>query len=255
MPNDAMLHDDAPKDDRPNDDQPHTLLSVRGQAWRTVPPDQATVYCAVTDISDSPSAALTAVTGTVTAVTDRLAELGGQPLTVDTTRAALTWSVHSLSVQPEYDHDKVTRVHGPTGRHHASVSVLITLRDFALSKQVTSVLTGHSGLSAHSVNWAVDTDNPGWAQVRADAIQVALHTGQDYAAALGGAVVAVQHVADAGLLGGEAPGQPVRAAYAANAAGGLTSPGDIVGLDPVPQQLSATIEARLTATVGPLPSR
>jgi uncharacterized protein YggE len=240
----------------PNDDQPHTLLSVRGHAWRTVPPDQATVFCAVINISDSPSAALAAVTGIVAEVTDRLAELGGQPLTVDTTRAALTWSVHSLSVQPEYDHDKVTRVHGPTGRHHASVSVLITLRDFALSKQVTSVLTGNSGLSAHSVNWAVDTDNPGWRQVRADAIQAALRTGQDYAAALGGAVVAVQHVADDGLLGGgEAPAQPLRAAYAANAAGGLASPGDVVGLDPVPQQLSATIEARLTATVGPLPSR
>ena len=207
-------------------DEPHTLLSVRGHAWRTVPPDQAAVSCSITNISDTPSAALTAVSGTVAAVTEQLAELGGQPLTADTTRSPLTWSVHSLSTQPEYDHDKATGRHGPTGRHHASVALAITLRDFTLSEKITSVITTHSGLSVHSVNWTVDADNPGWSLVRADAIQAALRTGQDYAAALGGAVVAVQHFADAGLLGGGEPsGHRAALAYAASAGGGQPSPG------------------------------
>lgn len=51
--------------------------------------------------------------------------------------------------------------------------------------------------------WSVDDDNPDWALVRADAISAALFKGQDYASALGGSVVAVEHVADAGLLGGD----------------------------------------------------
>jgi uncharacterized protein YggE len=239
----------------PDGDVP-TLLSVRGHARRTVEPDQAAVSCTITSVSDSPGAGLAVVSGTLAAVTGQLAELGGQPLTAETGRAQLTWSTQSLSSQPEYDHDKVTRVHGPTGRHHTSVGLLITLRDFALSERITSVLTGHSGLSVHSVSWTVDADNPGWPQVRADAIQAALRTGQDYAAALGGSVVAVQHVADAGLLGGDSAGGQIPLAFAASAGGGgLTSPGDSVALDPVPQELRATIEARFTATIGALPQR
>ncbi|HET6210251.1 MAG TPA: SIMPL domain-containing protein [Jatrophihabitans sp.] len=235
----------------PTDDA-HTLLSVRGQAQRTVAPDQANIWCFVENFAGTPGEAAGAVNGTLTALTGELAGLGGQPLTPDTTRSPLTWSAQSLNVQPEYDYDKVTRTNGPTGRQHASVSVLLTVRDFELLAGVSSVITGHTGLSVHSVGWSVDADNPGWPQVRADAIQAALRTGQDYAAALGGAVVAVQHVADAGLLGGD---QTARATFAtANSAPGQAG-GSTVTLDPVPQQLNATIEARFSATIGPLPPR
>jgi uncharacterized protein YggE len=236
----------------PNDDA-QTLLSVRGEAQRTVAPDQATIWCSAAGVAATPAEATKMVSDTLTALTGELASLGGQPLTPDTARSPLTWSAQSLTVQPEHDHDKVTGIHGPTGRQHASVSIVLTVRDFGLLSEVSAMITGHSRLSVFSVGWTVDADNPGWAQVRADAIQAALRTGQDYAAALGGAVTAVQHVADAGLLG--APGQPaVRTAYAASHGLGQ-SEGSTVALDPVPQQLSATIEARFSATIGPLPAR
>src|SRR6185437_8742349 len=92
-----------------------TLLSVRGEAQRTVAPDQAAIWCSASSVADSPSAATAAVTGTLTALTGELAGLGGQALTPDTSRSPLTWSAQSLSVQPEYDHDKTTGAHGPTG--------------------------------------------------------------------------------------------------------------------------------------------
>jgi uncharacterized protein YggE len=235
----------------PTDDA-HTLLSVRGQALRTVAPDQASLWCFAEAVADSPGGATAAVNGILTALTGELAGLGGQPLTPDTGRSPLTWSAQSLNVQAEYEHDKTTGAHGPTGRHHASVSVLLTVRDFTLLPEISSVITGHTGLSVHSVGWSVDADNPGWPQVRADAIQEALRAGQDYAAALGGAVVAVQHVADAGLLSGD---PMARATFAtANSAPGQAG-GSTVALDPVPQQLNATIEARFSATIGPLPPR
>jgi uncharacterized protein YggE len=236
----------------PTDDAP-TLLSVRGEAQRTVAPDQATIWCSAAGVAATAAEATKMVSDTLAALTGELASLGGQPLTADTTRSPLTWSAQSLTVQPEHDHDKVTGIHGPTGRQHASVSIVLTVRDFGLLGEISSMITGHSRLSVYSVGWTVDADNPGWAQVRADAIQAALRTGQDYAAALGGAVTAVQHVADAGLLG--ASGPVGRAMFATNSSAAGHAEGSAVALDPVPQQLSATIEARFSATIGPLPAR
>ncbi len=234
-------------------DNPQSLLSVRGEAQRTVAPDQATIWCSAAGVAANPGEATRMVSDTLAALTGELAGLGGQPLTPDTARSPLTWSAQSLTVQPEHDHDKVTGIHGPTGRQHASVSIVLTVRDFGLLTEISSMITGHSRLSVFSVGWTVDADNPGWAQVRADAIQAALRTGQDYAAALGGAVTAVQHIADAGLLGVGGPSPRAMFATASSALG--HAEGSSVALDPVPQQLSATIEARFSATIGPLPAR
>jgi uncharacterized protein len=72
--------------------------------------------------------------------------------------------------------------------------------------------------------------------------------GRDYAAALGGRLSAVEHIADPGLIGGEVQhwagtgGRSVRFA----SSGGETA--DAPSLDPVPQELAALIEARFTAT-------
>lgn len=82
--------------------------------------------------------------------------------------------------------------------------------------------------------------------VRAAAIQAAIRKGSDYATALGGSLRTVEHVADAGLLGGDGAQHRVASpmARAAAAAGGEP---DAPSLDPVPQELVAIIEARLTA--------
>ena len=68
-----------------------------------------------------------------------------------------------------------------------------------------SILTGQDMVNIGSVHWFVDHDNPVWAQVRADAIRAALHKGQDYATALAGSIISVEHVADVGLLAGDTP--------------------------------------------------
>ena len=112
-------------------DEAHTLLSVRGEAQRTVPPDQATIWCSAAGVAATSGRGGQGGYRHLTALTGELAGLGGQPLTPDTARSPLTWSAQSLTVQPEHDHDKVTGIHGPTGRQHASVSVVLTVRDFA----------------------------------------------------------------------------------------------------------------------------
>jgi uncharacterized protein YggE len=224
-----------------------TLLSVRGEAEHTVAADQASIHCSARTIQESKRAAIATVSETVTAVAGALAALGGEVLTVSTARASLTWSTHSIQTNPEYE--KANGTHGPTGRHEATASFRMAVRDFALLSQVEAVLADQEGLDVHSVSWSVDDDNAGWALVRADAIRAALLKGHDYAAALGGSVTSVEHVADAGLLG-ESSSPRTFQAHATSLAGG----GDSASLDPVPQVLRAVIEARLTAAIGPLAS-
>ena len=106
----------------------------------------------------------------------------------------------------------------------------------------------------HGVTWHVDWDDPAWPQVRAAAIGAAIGKARDYAAALGAAVRHVEHIADAGLLGGDtAPYQPGGFVARKGFSAGIEQPG-IPALNPVPQELIATIEARFRTTEVSLPS-
>ena len=81
----------------------------------------------------------------------------------------------------------------------------------------------------------------------------AIGKARDYAAALGATVQQAEHIADAGLLGGDtAPYHTARSmAFRASSGGGdqLGTP----ALTPVPQELIATIEARFRTTGVSLP--
>jgi uncharacterized protein YggE len=126
---------------------------------------------------------------------------------------------------------------------------VIVVRAFDLLDTVGAVLAAHEAVSVHQVSWDVDWDNPAWPDVRAAAIQAAIAKGRDYATALGGSLRDVQHIADAGLLGGDGAPQ----GFASTSAMGRRRPSraggepDAPSLDPVPQELTAVIEARFTA--------
>jgi uncharacterized protein len=128
------------------------------------------------------------------------------------------------------------------------VPVMIAVRAFELLDPLGAVLAAREAVSVQQVGWHVDWDNPAWPAVRAAAIQAAIRKGRDYAAALGGSLSSVEHIADAGLLEGDhAPrGFAIASAYARTASpGGGES--EAPSLDPVPQELAAIIEARFTA--------
>ena len=218
-----------------------------------VAPDEVRISTTVRASGDSKSAATAQVRSMLPGLVDDLVELGGQVLTATTTRAPLTWSTQSLHTHEEFAHDKVSGEHGPTGRHQASVEVHVVVRDFALLAGVAAALTVRDSVAIDLVSWSADDDNAEWALVRADAIAAALLKGQDYAAALGGAVVRVDHVADAGLLSGDRSGRVQMTNYGASSRSlSVDAGGDDLTLDPPPQSLAATIEARFTAQVGAL---
>ena len=144
-------------------------------------------------------------------LTRSLATLGGAPLTLETTRAPLTWSAYSVATQVEREHNPGTGRSEPTGRILASVNVSVVARDFGLLDALGAVFARQEAFYVDGVSWHVDDDNPAWATVRAAAIEAAVRKGRDYARALGTSLTSIEHIADTGLLGGSGPGVPVPA--------------------------------------------
>jgi uncharacterized protein len=196
------------------------------------------------------------VAAAVDRLTMELGALGGVPFDQSAQRRPLTWSAHSSSTREEHFHDKETRRVEPTGQVTATVTLRVTVRDLDLLDALSAVLAAHQDLNVQSVTWHVDWDNPAWPQVRAAAIRTAIGKARDYAAALGGTVQQVEHVADAGLLGGDAAGYDMRktpqTARAMSMNPGTGEPGT-PALNPVPLELIATIDARVRSTGVSLP--
>ncbi len=223
------------------------VLSVRGVANRTVTPDYATIFAAVETVADSKVSALASAGRAVDQITGQLAALGGRLQDAESGRHPLTWSSRTVATHPEQVPNPQQQSMDVTGRVIAQVALHLTVRDFELLDPLSEQLATHELFNIHGVNWAVDEDNPAWPAVRAEAIHAAIRQGRDYAAALGCTLAGIEHVADAGLLGGS--GGSVRSGWTTQAAARLSGGGgEGPSLDPVPQELSATIEARFRAT-------
>ncbi len=213
-----------------------------------VAPDYATVAATIASSRASKAEAVRATATALDRLTADLAAHGGVALEADTERHPLTWLAHSVATHAERAYDDRTGRHEPTGQVTAEVAVMITVRAFELLDPLGAVLAAHEAINVHQVSWYVDWDNPAWPDVRAAAVQAAIRKGRDYAAALGSSLRSVQHIADTGLLGGdEAPHHMVKSLGYARAASGGGEESGIPSLDPVPQELTAIVEARFTA--------
>jgi uncharacterized protein len=223
------------------------LVSVRGEARRMVPPDYALVAATIASSRGSKAEAVRAVAAGLDGLTADLAAQGGVALDAGTGRRPLTWSAQSVTTYAERAHDETTGQYQPTGQVTAAVAVMIGVRAFGLLDALGGVLAAREAVTVQEVSWHADWDNPAWPGVRAAAVQAAIAKGRDYAAALGVSLRGVEHMADAGLLGGNTQsGFTGRYAMARAASRGGEEP-DAPSLDPVPQELAAIVEARFTA--------
>jgi hypothetical protein len=224
------------------------LISVRGEARRAVPPDYGTMSAVIEVTRDSKAAAVHTAAEDLDGLTTDLVAVGGVALEAGTERHPLTWSAQSVTTLIERAHDEATGRHEPTGRVTALVELLITVRAFDLLDRLGAVLTSYETVRVRHIEWDADWDNPAWPDVRAAAIAAAIAKGRDYATALGGSLLAVEHIADGGLLGGsDGHFRATSAAFGrASHARGAEDRG-LPSLDPVPQELTAVIEARLVA--------
>ena len=213
-----------------------------------VPPDYAIVATAIEASRGSKAAAVRAAAASLDSLTADLAARGGVALDAGTGRRPLAWSAQSAATYAERAHDENTGQYLLTGQMTAAVAVMIGVRDFGLLDALGGILAAREAVTVQEVTWHVDWDNPAWPGVRAAAVQAAIAKGRDYAAALGGSLRGVEHLADAGLLSGgnTPPGFTGRHAMARAASGSGEEP-DAPSLDPVPQELAAVVEARFTA--------
>jgi len=228
------------------------LLSVRGEARVTVPPDFAVVNGVLKATQDTKPAALEVAAAGLSRLTAELGALGGVPRTAESQTPPLTWSAHSATTEVEYEHDKETGRSRRTGRVIASVAVSLVVRAFDLLDRVDGVLAAHEAFNVHYVAWDIDPDNPSWPEVRAAAIRAAIDKGRDYAAALGGSLNRVEHIADVGLLGGESTTVGRAIALSGTSAARFAGEPETPSLDPIPQELTAIIDARFIANVAEL---
>ncbi len=232
------------------------LLSVRAEARQLVAADYAVMDGMIEHTAGSKAEAVRSVASALDRLTAELGAFGGVPFDQTAQRRPLTWSAHSSSTREERYHDKETRRVELTGQVTATVTLRVTVRDLDVLDALSAVLAARQDLHVHSVTWHVDWDNPAWAQVRAAAIRTAIGKARDYAAALGATVQEVEHVADAGLLGGDAAGYDLRKVpQVARAASGSANAGEpgTPALNPVPLELVATIDARVRSTGASLP--
>jgi len=229
------------------------VLSVSAEARQLVEPDYAVLDGLIEHTAESKVEALRSVTASLDRLTADLAARGAVPFDAGAGRRPLMWSAHSSTTLDQRHHDKETGRVERTGQVTATVAVRVTVRDMDTLEDLSGVLAAHPSLNVHGVTWHVDWDNPAWPQVRAAAIGAAIHKARDYAAALGATVRHVEHIADAGLLGGDtAPGWRTRKSTAVAARASIEQPGS-PALNPLPQELIATIEARFRTTEVSLP--
>jgi uncharacterized protein YggE len=213
-----------------------------------VPPDSASVFGSLEVVAESKVAALEEAGRVANQITDAVAALGGVAQAANTEAHPLTWSTRTVGTRREQIHNFQTQQPEETGRVFAHVAMQFAVRDFELLDALGDQLAEHEMFNIHGVNWHVDDDNPGWPSVRAEAIHAAIRQGRDYAAALGCSLIRVEHIADAGLLGSREPEAARGGRVMASAMRMGGDPGGGPSLDPVPQELSATIEARFTTT-------
>jgi uncharacterized protein YggE len=229
-------------------DVSNPLLSVRSEARQAVAPDFAELAGTIAVSRPSKLEAVRDAASMLERLTADVAELGGVPLAVLTDRSPLTWSAHSTGTHIDREKNKQTGRPEATGQIIATVGVGLRVRALELLDRLGALLAGHDTFSLHNVSWHVDDDNPAWPLVRAAAIRAAAQKARDYAAALGGSVLHVEHIADAGLLSG---GDTHRFSSASGSGRLMSAGGDVPeapSLDPVPRELVAVIEARFTAS-------
>lgn len=226
-----------------------TTISVRGEARQIVPADFAVISTAVQLRDQDKQAALERAGEAQSAVLAALRENGGVPLTVESVDSALTWSTTSFSAVRVRVMDRRKRAQVRSWRVH--VPITVTVRDLTRLERIRQALTDIKPVRVHHVAWSVDPRNPAWPVVRSAAIADAVAKARDYATALGGSVGAIVHVADAGLLGGH-DGFGVHEGIAYPVAGRAQSGSRGPSLDPMPQQISAVVEARFEARIAEL---
>ena len=202
-----------------------TTLSVRGTASLEVLADHALVTVQVRRADPDRGLATSAAAEAADAVRAAVAAADG------VRRSAIS----RVRVTEVWQWDEPTRTNVRSGWEAALGGTVDVAAEHA-GAAVTALVD--AGAEVPGLDWRADDDNPGYREVRRQALSAAQLAAADFAAALGGRVGDLLELADAGLLSDGGDRQPARRMALVAMTSGA------VEVDPQVLTLRAVVEAR-----------
>jgi uncharacterized protein YggE len=206
-------------------DQP--LVSVRGEAFREVPPELA-VFSVTVSARDKDRQT------TITRLAERSAALraalDGYPDAIERRETG------GVQIQPQ-----LKRGNEHVTAYHGSVTTTVTVTDFEVLGELLLRLAGQDQTSISGPWWQLRPGSTAGAEVRRDAIADALHRAREYADAVGARVDRLVEISDEGAGGGGAHPMMRAAAFDLGSSPELN-------IDPQQQTVQAAVVVRVAIT-------
>jgi uncharacterized protein len=203
------------------------LVSVRGEAVREVPPEQA-IFAVTASARDKDRQT------TLTRLTERAAEL--RTVLDDYSDAIEHRETSGVQVHPE-----LKRGGERISTYVGSVTTTVTVTDFSLLGELLLRLANQDQTSVYGPWWQLRPGSNAGAEVRKSAIADALNRAREYADAVGARVDRLVEILDDGTGGGAQP-------MMRGAAFGMGGPEKDLSLDIDPQQ--QTVQAAVIVRVA-----
>ena len=211
-------------------------IAVRGSWTAEVPPELARVHVSVGARSADRSQALGYLTSRLG---EARALLGGYGDAVESVDTGPLW------VRPQFKDS--SRPRERVSGYLAGATVTATVVDFAVLGDLVLRLADRELVSLTGPFWALRPDSDTYRRARTEAVRDARRRAEEYAAAAGARLTGLVEIADLGLSGPQAfPAAP--AAMFSRAARDSVADEISFDVEPVPQTVSASVEARFTAT-------
>jgi uncharacterized protein YggE len=210
-------------------------VAVRGSWTAEVPPELCRVGVAVGAHSADRAQALRDIARRVEEVRTSLTGYGAAVESVE---------VGALWVRPQFKDKRPTeRVTG----YLAGVLLTATVVDFGVVGDLLLRLADRDMVSLEGPFWALRPDSDVHRQARTEAVRDARRRAEDYAAAAGSRLTGLVEITDTGLSsGGDVHLGAAPFALARSARGGSVADEVEFDVAPVPQTVSASVEARFT---------
>ena len=222
------------------------LISVRGEASLTVEPELAGLTVVVAAQAKDRREAFERLVKRNDEVLELLRSYGDSVEKVESS---------GVAVHPEVrrgGRDERIRA------YRGTVRIEVAIADFAVLGEIVARVADLEAAHLEGPSWRLRRDSPVYRKARTRAVREALNRAQDYAEALGSRITGLIELADTGLMQSQVQ-RPMHAATLAAARGGAGGPGAAFGgaapdapptldLEPVSQEVRASVEARFAAT-------
>ncbi|WP_377270592.1 SIMPL domain-containing protein [Peterkaempfera sp. SMS 1(5)a] len=218
---------------------PSPTVAVRGEAELEVDPELARLLVTVSARDRDRGRTLARLTERLDAVRHRVASFGAAVERADT---------GSLWVQPEYQDSR--RAGERIAGYRGSAELRVTVVEFSVLGELLLGVADQDMTVVAGPWWGLRSDSPVHREAREQAVRASLERARQYAAALGATLTGLVELADQGLGSGGHEGfgygAPAPGAVRSAAAPGGSRPLPQLELEPVKQQVRATVEARWT---------